>query len=149
MGGSASILSPEDFVMMSQDLKEVYDNLILEGHTDDEIRSQLMNKYAHHLQEKKTVGEEIVDPAATSSPVPTDLDGESDKEDPSMAPLIDGLAVAGIEEQSNQENIEPKPALTEKAKKARKRRGTFENDTVVNSKPTTSAIEAPIEIVAG
>ena len=135
--------------MMSQDLKEVYDNLILEGHSDDEIRLQLMNKYALHLQENKTAAEEIVDPAATSSPVPIDLEGESDEVDPSMAPLIDGLAVAGIDENINQENIEPKPPLTEKAKKARKRRGTFENDTVVNSKPSTSAIEAPIEIVAG
>ena len=45
MGGGASVLSSEDFVTMSQNLKEEYEVLISSGYTDDEIRSKLMEKY--------------------------------------------------------------------------------------------------------
>ena len=45
MGGGASVLSSEDFVTMSQNLKEEYELLISAGHTDDEIRVKLMEKY--------------------------------------------------------------------------------------------------------
>lgn len=45
MGGGASVLSSEDFVTMSQNLKEEYELLICAGHTDDEIRVKLMEKY--------------------------------------------------------------------------------------------------------
>jgi hypothetical protein len=45
MGGGASVLSSEDFVTMSQNLKEEYEVLITTGYTDDEIREKLMEKY--------------------------------------------------------------------------------------------------------
>lgn len=45
MGGAASVLSSEDFVTMSQNLKEEYEVLITSGYTDDEIRNKLMEKY--------------------------------------------------------------------------------------------------------
>lgn len=45
MGGGASVLSSEDFVTMSQNLKEEYEVLISSGYTDDEIREKLMEKY--------------------------------------------------------------------------------------------------------
>lgn len=50
MGGGASVsaLSSEDFVTMSQNLKEEYELLIGFGYTDEEIRTKLMEKY-HEL----------------------------------------------------------------------------------------------------
>lgn len=45
MGGGASVLSSEDFVTMSQNLKEEYEVLITSGYTDDEMRIKLMEKY--------------------------------------------------------------------------------------------------------
>ena len=47
-GASASALSSEDFVTMSQNLKEEYELLISSGYTDEEIRTKLMEKY-HEL----------------------------------------------------------------------------------------------------
>ena len=47
-GASASALSSEDFVTMSQNLKEEYELLIDSGYTDEEIRTKLMEKY-HEL----------------------------------------------------------------------------------------------------
>ena len=45
MGGGASVLSSEDFVTMSQNLKEEYELLISSGYTDEEIRTRLIEKY--------------------------------------------------------------------------------------------------------
>jgi hypothetical protein len=145
MGGSASILSPEDFVMMSQDLKEVYDTLIEEGHTDDEIRLQLMNKYTAVLSSKQAVADGAIDPTLDSALILNDDDEADD-----VAAATDALAATGLDG-SNLEGTEPKQPLTERAKKARKRRGTFENDTVVCNKPpaTVNTITSvPIETVA-
>ena len=49
MGGGASALSPTSFVLMSKELKEIYDTMIDEGHDDDEIRLKLMSKYSSHF----------------------------------------------------------------------------------------------------
>ena len=145
MGGSASILSPEDFVMMSQDLKEVYDTLTEEGHTDDEIRLQLMNKYAAVLSSKKAAADATIDPTLDTALV---VEGDDEADDVTAA--TNAFAATGLDE-SNLESSEPKQPLTERAKKARKRRGTFENDTVVCNKPPATAISitnVPIETVA-
>lgn len=145
MGGSASILSPEDFVLMSHDLKEVYDTLIEEGHTDDEIRLQLMNKYTAIFASKQAAADGAVDPALDDALNTNDVD-----EVDGVATVADALTATGLDE-SNLDNSEPKQPLTEKAKRARKRRGTFENDTVVCNKPPTTVItitDEPIETVA-
>lgn len=145
MGGSASILSPEDFVMMSQDLKEVYDTLTEEGHTDDEIRLQLMNKYAAVLSSKQAAVDGTIDPTLDSAPILNDDDEADD-----LAAATDALAAAGLDGR-NLESSERKQSLTDKAKKARKRRGTFENNTVVCSKPPATVITAtsvPVVTVA-
>ena len=145
MGGSASILSPEDFVMMSQDLKEVYDTLTEGGHTDDEIRLQLMNKYTAVLSSKQAATDGTIDPTVDSAVVLNDEDETDD-----LAAATNALAATGLDG-SNLESSEPKQPLTERAKKARKRRGTFENDTVVCNKPPATVIaitSLPIETVA-
>ena len=61
MGGGASVLSSEDFVTMSQNLKEEYELLISAGHTDDEIRSKLMEKYNELFTSDAAAAEEGAD----------------------------------------------------------------------------------------
>ena len=142
MGSSASILSPEDFMLMSQDMKVGFETLIEEGYTDDEIRSSLMDKYAKHLEARAAVADSSAEAetAAIVSLDGTSADDECDEVDLSTASGSDAVAVAIVENNNNQEIIEPKPPLTEKAKKARKRRGTFENDKVVTSKAANDVL---------
>jgi hypothetical protein len=153
MGSSASILSPEDFMLMSQDMKSGFDTLIEEGYTDDEIRSNLMEKYAKHLHSKTAAADVSAESAAIVSLDGTSADEESDEVDISTTSALDAVAIVGVDNNSNEEAImEPKPALTEKAKKARKRRGTFENDKVVTSKAVIDVppkVDEPVESVVG
>ena len=58
MGGGASVLSSEDFVTMSQNLKEEYELLISSGYTDEEIRTRLIEKY--HEQFLGSTSSEVV-----------------------------------------------------------------------------------------
>ena len=66
MGGAATVLSSEDFVTMSQNLKEEYELLISSGHTDVEIRIRLMEKY-HKLFVKPVPCEMICDRDGTNA----------------------------------------------------------------------------------
>ena len=153
MGSSASILSPEDFMLMSQDMKLGFDTLIQEGYTDDEIRSNLMEKYAKHQHTKTAAADVSAERAAIVSLDGTSADEECDEMTISTTSALDAIRIVGVENNSNEEAIiEPKPALTEKAKKARKRRGTFENDKVVTSKAVIEVppkVDEPVEPVVG
>ena len=73
-GASASALSSEDFVTMSQNLKEEYELLISSGYTDEEIRTKLMEKY-HELFVEST---------------PSDVVRSGDGTDPSMMITSEG-----------------------------------------------------------
>ena len=139
-------------MLMSQDMKSGFDSLIEEGYTDDEIRSNLIEKYAKHLHSRTAAVEVLADSAAIVSLDGTCADDESDEVDISTTSTSDAIAVVGVEINNNQEIIEPKPILTAKAKKARKRRGTFENDTVVTCKTTNDVlpkVDEPVETVVG
>lgn len=152
MGSSASILSPEDFMLMSQDMKSGFDTLIEEGYTDDEIRSNLMEKYAKHLHSRTAAAEVSADSAAIVSLDDNSADDECDEADVSTTSASDAIAVVGMENDNNKESVEPKPTLTAKAKKARKRRGTFENDTVVTNKGSNDVlpkVDEPAEPIIG
>ena len=133
MGGGASMLSSENFVLMSQELRDEYDRLIAEGHDDDDIRSQLMVKFNVHLMNGGA------NPEAGES-TGCDVDGIM----PPDAPPV------GSGDGSNAENSATTLAPTSKAKKVRKRRGTFENDEVVTSQAPITAIislaEPPIAV---
>lgn len=140
-------------MLMSQDMKSGFDTLIEEGYTDDEIRSNLIEKYAKHLHSKTAAADVSAERAAIVSLDGTSAEEESDEVDISTTSALDAIAIVGVENNSNEESIiEPKPALTEKAKKARKRRGTFENDKVVTSKAVIDVppkVDEPVESVVG
>lgn len=140
-------------MLMSQDMKSGFDTLIEEGYTDDEIRSNLMEKYAKHLHSKTAAADVSAERAAIVSLDGTSADVECYEVDISTTSALDAVAIVGVDINSNEEAIiEPKPALTEKAKKARKRRGTFENDKVVTSKAVIDVppkADEPVESVVG
>ena len=140
-------------MLMSQDMKLGFDTLIQEGYTDDEIRSNLMEKYAKHQHTKTASADVSAERAAIVSLDGTSADEECDEMTISTTSALDAIRIVGVENNSNEEAIiEPKPALTEKAKKARKRRGTFENDKVVTSKAVIEVppkVDEPVEPVVG
>ena len=130
------MLSSENFVLMSQELRDEYDRLIAEGHDDDDIRSQLMVKFNVHLMNSGA------NPDASESiePISCDIDGVMPPDAPPVGSGDDNAA----------ENSATALAPTSKAKKVRKRRGTFENDEVVTSQAPITAIislaEPPIAV---
>ena len=125
MGSSASMLSSKHFALMSQELRDEYDKLIAEGHDDDQIRSQLMGKFNVHLMNNRATTEA----GDAVEPVSNEADGIM----PPESPLMES------EDGGNAENAVTTQAPTSKAKKVRKRRGTFENDEVVTSQAPISA----------
>jgi hypothetical protein len=81
MGGASSVLSSEDFVTKGQNLKEEYEKLMVEGHTNDEIKSLLMSKY----------NELFVPPSEISAPAPELSINSTAIEGIEAVPAIEGI----------------------------------------------------------
>ena len=189
MGGGASALSPTSFVLMSKELKEIYDTMIDEGHDDDEIRLKLMSKYSSHFianAEKNAAATDAIindtkglsihdgtaansnhneislqsDSVLTDDNFNFDFNSNNNKIKSTSADNNHSnnnsnyMSNNNSSSNDNQHNFNEKEnnsnnseiinqpqGLSIKAKKARKRRGTFENDTVV-----TSSSHPPIPI---
>eukprot|EP00596_Hydrurales_sp_CCMP1899_P009153 CAMPEP_0119043538 /NCGR_PEP_ID=MMETSP1177-20130426/23189_1 /TAXON_ID=2985 /ORGANISM="Ochromonas sp, Strain CCMP1899" /LENGTH=169 /DNA_ID=CAMNT_0007011847 /DNA_START=57 /DNA_END=566 /DNA_ORIENTATION=+ len=143
MGASASVMSDENFVMMSKDLKEEYDTLIEAGYTDDEIRAQLMEKFNAFTTANQN---DSADPESSeriddNESINAETDGEVDKPLDSNGLVIANNAPFKLGEKEKVglgNNKDEAPVGSVKGKKTRKRRGTFENDAVVTTKPDSS-----------
>jgi hypothetical protein len=130
MGASASVMSDENFVMMSKDLKEEYDTLIEAGYTDDEIRAQLMEKFNAFTTANQN---DSADPESSeriddNESINAETDGEVDKPLDSNGLVIANNAPFKLGEKEKVglgNNKDEAPVGSVKGKKTRKRRGMY------------------------